>query len=282
MTRRRGIKMRIGLSAPLEHENAKQWARKLKSLGCGAVVFPLDHTAPETEIADYADAAREEDLVIAEVGIWKNVFAEDSAERERAVAYAKGQLRLADELGALCCVNTSGTWGGPHWDGGYRENFSTECWERVVGYTQELIDEVHPTHTKYSLEPMPWMIPTGPNECLRIMQDVDREAFGFHMDLINMINTPQRYFFVDDFIDECFDKLGDQILSCHLKDIRLRQELTFQLKETRCGEGTFPIEHYIRRINECNPDMPVIIEHLTKDEEYISSLHYVQERFGKV
>lgn len=273
--------MRIGLSAPLRHENARQWAQNLKMLGCGAVVFPLDYTAPEAKIAEYVDAARAEDLVIAEVGIWKNVLAADPKERECAQAYAKRQLKLADEIGALCCVNTSGTWGGPIWDGGYRENFSKECWEQVVSYTQHLIDEVRPTHTKYSLEPMSWMIPTGPDECLQIMEAVDREAFGFHMDLINMINTPQRYFFVDDFIDECFDKLGDQILSCHLKDIRLREELTFQLQEVPCGEGAFPIEHYIRRINECNPDMPVVIEHLTKDEEYISSLHYVQVRLGK-
>ena len=83
--------MRIGLSAPLEHENAKQWARKLKSLGCGAIVFPLDYTAPEGKIAEYVDAAGAEDLVIAEVGIWKNVLSADTKERECAREHARGQ-----------------------------------------------------------------------------------------------------------------------------------------------------------------------------------------------
>lgn len=270
--------MRIGLSSPLQHSNAKEWAARMKELGCGAVVFPLDYTAHENDIADYVDAARNAGLVIAEVGIWKNVFAIVPKEREEARERARRQLKLADEIGALCCVNVAGTYGGPVWDGGYRENFSADYWNQLVSYTRELIDEVHPTRTKYSIEPMPWMYPTGPQEYRKLVEDVDRDAMGVHMDIINMINTPQRYFFPEEFLEECFDILGEQILSCHLKDIRLRQELTFQLEETACGKGSFPIERYIEKINEVNPDMPVIIEHLTTDEEYISSLAYVQKR----
>lgn len=270
--------MRIGLSSPLQHKDAKGWASRMKELGCGSVVFPLDYTASDNDIADYVDAAKNAGLVIAEVGIWRNVFAIDSVEREQARERARGQLRLADEIGALCCVNVAGTYGGQQWDGGYRENFTAECWEQLVSYTRQLIDEVHPVKTKYSIEPMPWMYPTGPEEYRRLVEEVDRDAMGVHMDIINMINTPQRYFFPEDFLDQCFDILGSQILSCHLKDIRLREELTFQLEETACGKGSFPIERYIDKINEVNPDMPVIIEHLTTDEEYISSLNYVRQR----
>lgn len=268
--------MRIGLSSPLAHESAEQWAARMKALGCGAVVFPVDHTAPESVIAAYADAAHREDLLIAEVGIWRNVLARDRAEREAARRYAAGQLRLADEIGARCCVNVSGTWGGPVWDGGYRENYTAECWEAIISYTRELIDEVRPTRTKYSLEPMPWMLPTSPDEYLDLIRDIDREAFGVHLDIINMINTPQRYFFPEVFLRECFDKLGTRILSCHLKDIRLTNDLTFQLKEVPCGEGTFPISEYIALADQADHNMPMIIEHLNTDREYLDSLAYVR------
>ena len=268
--------MRLGLSSPLRHESAADWARQMKALGCGAVVFPLDYTQKEEKIAEYADAAEREGLVIAEVGIWRNVLSADAAEREAARAHALGQLRLAEELGARCCVNVSGTYGGPVWDGGYRENFSRECWEAVVEYTRELIDTVRPKRVKYSLEPMPWMIPTGPEEYLRLIRDVDREAFGVHMDIINMINQPQRYFFPEAFLEECFEKLGDRILSCHLKDIRLLDELTFQLREVSCGEGTFPLRKYLDLAERADPEMPMIIEHLNTDREYLDALKYVQ------
>lgn len=273
--------MRIGLSSSLAHETPKQWAQQLRELGCRSVVFPVDYTAPEQVIADYVDAAKANDLLIAEVGIWRNVFAIDPAERQAARERAIGQLRLADEIGAKCCVNVAGTYGGPVWDGGYRENFSRDCWDLTVEYIRGLIDEVRPTRTEFSVEPMPWMYPTGPDECLRLLDAVDRPAFGIHLDVVNMINTPERYFFSDEFLDECFDKLGHLVCSCHLKDIRLREELTFQLEETFCGNGTLNIEKYISLINQYNQDMPVIIEHLNTDEEYRQSLGYVMDRLRK-
>ncbi len=272
--------MRLGLSSPLAHESPLEWAEKMHQLGCRSVVFPVDYTSPDHVIADYVDAAAKYDLLIAEVGIWRNVFATDPTEREEARRRAVGQLRLADEIGARCCVNVTGTYGGPVWDGGYPENFSPDCWQAVVEYTRDLIDEVKPTRTEYSAEPMPWMYPTGPDECLKLLQDVDRPAFGIHLDVVNMINCPRRYFFMDEFLEECFDKLGPLISSCHLKDILLTQELTFNLLETSCGKGILNIEKYMTLINRYDPDMPVIIEHLDTDEEYISSLKYVKDRLS--
>lgn len=273
--------MRLGLSSPLAHSGPKEWASKMKELGCGSVVFPLDYTAPEKEIAAYTDAARENDLLIAEVGIWRNVLARDSMERETARTYAVGQLRLAEEIGARCCVNIAGTWGGPVWDGGYRENYLPECRDAIIEWSRELIDTVHPVHTKFSLEPMPWMLPSSPDEYLDLLRDVNREAFGVHMDIINMINTPRRYFFAKDFLRECFDKLGSQILSCHLKDIQLLEELTFQLREVPCGKGSFPLAAYLAMADQQNRDMPMIIEHLNTDSEYLASLAYVKQLLPK-
>lgn len=125
---------------------------------------------------------------------------------------------------------------------------------------------------------MPWMYPTGPDEYLRLEKDINREEFGIHFDFVNMINSPQRYFHINEFMQECFDKIGDRILSCHLKDIRLKRELTFQLEETNCGNGILDIEQLIQHLQNYNHDMPVIIEHLDTDEEYLKSLTYVKKR----
>lgn len=143
---------------------------------------------------------------------------------------------------------------------------------------KKLIDEVRPHRVKYSIEPMPWMYPTGPDEYLRLEKDINREEFGIHFDFVNMINSPQRYFHINEFMQECFDKIGDRILSCHLKDIRLKRELTFQLEETNCGNGILDIEQLIQHLQNYNHDMPVIIEHLDTDEEYLKSLTYVKKR----
>ena len=140
---------------------------------------------------------------------------------------------------------------------------------------QEIIDAVKPERTRFCVETMPWMIPSSPDEYLQLLRDVDRTEFGVHLDVVNMITSPERYFFNDRFLDECFRKLGGRILSCHLKDIRLKEEYTFQLEECACGEGSLDLKRYIDLASAEDPHMPMIIEHLGSDCEYVRSVKYV-------
>jgi sugar phosphate isomerase/epimerase len=188
---------------------------------------------------------------------------------------------MAEEIGATCCVNVVGTPYGPRWDGGYRGNFSTELWADAVKMIRRIIDSVKPRHTKFCIESMPWMIPSSPDECLRLLEDVDRAEFATHLDVVNMITSPQRFFFNDDFLHECFSKLKGTICSCHLKDIKLKEEYTFQLEESACGDGSLDLELYASLASAENPCMPMIIEHLETDQEYFDSIDYVKGRLGR-
>ncbi len=267
--------MRIGLSSGLEHKSPAEWAANLSALGCKSVVFPVDSSASNELIDAYCLAAKEFDLTIAEVGIWRNAISLDEAERQQQMDYSIKQLKLADKIGAKCCVNVSGALGS-RWDGPYKENFSKEAWYRTVKMAQDIIDEVKPVNTYLTLEPMPWMYPTGPEEYAKLLEDVNRDRFAVHLDIINMINTPKRYFFPEEFLDETFDLLGSSIKSCHIKDVHLRGEFTFQLQECMVGKGEFPLKYYMQEIAELKDDVPVILEHLQTDEEYLEGLKYLQ------
>ena len=272
--------MYLGISSSLKHGSPEEWASKHKALGLETVVFPVSCDDGEDSIIAYKKAADEAGLTIAEVGVWRNTLATDPDERKHWIEYAINQLRMADAIGATCCVNVVGTPYGPRWDGGYRDNFSTELWNMAVKMIRQIIDAVRPAHTKFCIESMPWMIPSSPDEYLRLIEDVDRVEFGTHLDVVNMITTPRRYFYNDEFLEECFQKLHGTIVSCHLKDILLKQEYTFQLQECACGEGSLNIERYAQLATAENPCMPMIIEHLTTDEEYVASVRYVQERLN--
>lgn len=272
--------MYLGISSSLEHRSPEEWAAKHKALGLDTVNFPVCCDDGEDVYMAYKKAADQVGLTIAEVGVWRNTLAADPAERKHWIDYAVRQLRMADAIGADCCVNVVGTPYGPRWDGGYRENFSRELWNMAVSMIQQIIDTAQPTHTKFCIESMPWMIPSSPDEYLRLIEDVDREMFGTHLDVVNMITTPRRYFFNDEFLMECFEKLHGTIVSCHLKDILLKPEYTFQLQECACGDGTLNLELYAQLATAENPHMPMIIEHLTTDEEYVASVKYVRERLA--
>ena len=213
--------------------------------------------------------------MIAEVGIWRNAMSLDPDEEKANTDYCIRQLKLADCLGARCAVNVAGAM-GPRWDGHYKENFSDKTWKKIVDKTREIIDAAEITNTYFSLEPMPWMFPTGPEEYLRLIEDVDRERFAVHLDPINMINSADRYFNIESFLDKCIDMLGGKIRSCHIKDVHLKEEYTFQLEECAPGRGEFPLLYYMKKIDELDKDMPIILEHLSTDEDYIKYMKYLQ------
>lgn len=60
--------MKLGLSSPLEHRTPEEWAENMKKIGCQAVNFPVDYEAPDSLIEAYAQAAKAQRLIIAEVG----------------------------------------------------------------------------------------------------------------------------------------------------------------------------------------------------------------------
>ena len=76
---------------------------------------------------------------------------------------------------------------------------------------QKIIDEAGPVRTFYCLEPMPWMEPTGPEEYMRMIEDIGRERFAVHMDMANWMNGGDRYFRQKAFMDKVFALLGSRI-----------------------------------------------------------------------
>ena len=271
--------MRLGTSSPLKHNSPEEWAANQVKLGCATVNFPLNCNDDEKKIIAYKDAAEKAGLTIAEVGVWRNALADDPDERKANMDYCVNQLRLAEFLGARCAVNVAGAF-GPRWDGGYRENFTAEAWKKTVAMVQEIIDRANVKNTYFTLEPMPWMIPTGPQEYLRLLEAVDRDRFAIHMDIINMINSADRYFNAEEFVDECASLLGNKIRSCHIKDVHLAEQYTIRLEECGPGDGEFPLRHYVEKMNALDPDMPVILEHLNTDEQYIKYMGYLKEELN--
>ncbi len=271
--------MLLGTSSPLAHDTPQEWADNQRKLGCGAVVFPVQSNEPEERIIAYKEAAEKAGLVIAEVGVWRNALSPDPDERKKNTDYCVQQLRLADFLGARCCVNVAGAF-GERWDGPYRENFTEEARKETIRMVREIIDRANVKHTYFTLEPMPWMIPTGPKDYTRLLEEVERDRFAVHIDIINMTNSAERYFHPEELVDECVEIFGSKIRSCHLKDIHLNGAYTLQLEECPPGRGEFPLKYYAKKMNEIDPDMPMILEHLNTDEEYLTYMGYLKEELN--
>jgi len=269
--------MRIGGGIERPYSSPDEWYSLVKKLGYRAVLAPIDHRADREVRQAYLQCAMEHDLVIGEVGVWRNVISRDDDERKAAMEYCKNQLELADELGANCCVNIVGS-RGEIWDGFYKDNYSKDTYALIIDSIREIIDSVKPKRTFYSIETMPWMVPDSPDEYLQLIKDVDRKAFGVHLDFVNMINCPKRYLFCDEFIEECFTKLGPYIRSIHGKDVIMENAYTTIIRETMPGKGILNYRKIARLCESLGPDTTLFVEHLPDFESYRKAAAYVREQ----
>lgn len=251
------------------------WVAEARASGYRAVYCPLGSDAPDDEVRAYASAASAADLVIAEVGAWSNPLSDNETERREAIEMCSRGLDLADRIGALCCVNIAGS-RGAQWDGPHPANLDDETFDRIVDTTREIIDGAKPKRAFYTLETMPWIFPDSPQSYLRLLQVIDRPQFAVHLDPVNMINSPARFYKTGDFLRECFQLLGPYIKGCHAKDIALSGKLTVHLDEVPPGTGGLDYRTFLREMNALHPDTPLMLEHLATAEEYVAAATYIR------
>lgn len=268
--------MRFG--APLfgTWKNPEGWVKLLRSKGFDAAICPVGLEASDAEIAEYRQAAAQNDIVIAEVGAWgNNPLHPDRAVADAAFAGMVQALALADKIKALCCVNIVGS-RGERWDGPHPLNLTRETYDSIIAYVKRLLNEVQPKSTAYTLEMMPWMYPTTAAETLQMIRDVGMPGFAAHVDMVNITCSPRLYYENAQATRECFRVLGPHIRSVHAKDIKLADELTVHLSEVRAGLGGFDYQALLASVLEYCPDAPVMLEHLDTEAEYDQASEYVR------
>jgi sugar phosphate isomerase/epimerase len=265
--------MRFGGPVFGDLSDPAQWIAALQMAGYTAAYCPVNSNADSGTFQAYAEAAQQANIVIAEVGAWSNPISPDDSVRKAAMEKCQTQLALADEIGALCCVNIAGS-RSEQWDGPHPDNFSMATFDLIVETTRAIIDAVKPRRTYFALETMPWIFPDSADSYFQLIKAIDRAHFAAHLDPVNLICSPQIYFNNTALIEQCFALLGPYIKSCHAKDILLASKLTVHLDEVRPGLGALDYRTLLR---ECRRlDVPLMLEHLPDAEEYQLAAQYVR------
>jgi hypothetical protein len=96
----------------------------------------------------------------------------------------------------------------------------------------------------------------------------------FWSELVNLVNCPSRYYRNADSLRECFAKLGQWIVSCHAKDIIMRDQLTAHLDEVRPGLGALDYAAFLGELSRLPGDAPLLLEHF-RQEEYPAAREYI-------
>ena len=272
--------MRLGGTVVGSWSTLGEWEALLRASRFRAITAPFDHRTPKDEIRRFMGICLRNDVVVAEAGVWKNPFDPDPEAAEAAFRYAVGQLAMADEWGIPCCVNIAGTDSATGWDAADPSNYAPETYGRIVESIRRIIDAAQPRRAYYCIEPMPWMIPDGPEVYEQLIRDVGRRQFAAHMDFVNMLNCPRRCLASTAFIGECVERLAPHIRSTHIKDVRMDPtRLTTLIEECPPGQGTLDYVQVLRIIDRWLPDdAPVLLEHMDSAEAYAAAYDYVAKK----
>jgi sugar phosphate isomerase/epimerase len=267
--------MRLGGPVFVKTDDPRELARAHRELGYRAAYCPGVDINDTARIAAITKAFAAEDVVIAEVGAWCNIMSPDLAERKKNIDHVIHQLALADAVGALCCVDIAGSFHPTNWAGPHPDNLSTRAFEITVENARTIIDAVKPKRAKFSIEMMQWVVPDSAESYASLLMAVDRPAFAVHMDPVNLINSPARYYDTAAVIRECFERLGDKIVSCHAKDIILRENATVHLDEILPGRGGLDYKTFLTCLNALPQDAPLMLEHLATAADYAQARDYI-------
>ncbi len=267
--------VRLGGPIFVNTSDPSELAHAHRKLGYRAGYCPGVTLEDKQRIKDIQEAFKKEDIVIAEVGVWVNIMDVNEEKRKQNLETVCRGLALADEVGALCCVDIAGSFNPERWDGPHPDNISQKAFDITVENVRYILDNVKPKRAKFVLEMMPWVIPDSPDSFLELIRAVNHDGFGVHLDPVNLINSPRRYYENGKLLSECFQKLGKWIVSCHAKDTILTSQLTTHISETRPGLGNLDYRTYLKGLDSLPQNPPLLIEHLSTAEEYDLARKYI-------
>ncbi|MGB9603086.1 MAG: sugar phosphate isomerase/epimerase family protein, partial [Limisphaerales bacterium] len=267
--------IRIGGPSFRKEDDPEKLALAHRELGYSAAYCPNVNLNDKERIKTVRLAFEKHNVVIAEVGRWCNLLDQDPEKRKKNLQIVTDGLALADEIGALCCVDIAGSFNPKVWFGPHPENFSQTFFDAAVENARKIIDAVKPTRAKFCYEMMGWAIPESPDRYLKLLKAVDRKQFGVHLDVCNLINSPEKFYRNTDLINECFDKLGKWIVSSHAKDLTWDVEMNVHFREVIPGTGSVDYKTWLLRLAQLNPTPPLMIEHLASADEYDKARQFI-------
>jgi sugar phosphate isomerase/epimerase len=275
--------MRFGMSGcflPADmNEITPEMCRRVRELGFSGIFTRFRANDPHTTPPDQARRVR--DLLAAEgvrlfqvTGYWQNLVTPDETARAESVRTLQAALRLAAALGARAIdtgpgsLNPDGPW-FPH-----PGNWTFDSRRQLTKSLKECAPVAEECGVYLSLEGHQLVTLDSPEVTKEILDDVDSPWVRSDFDSANWITLPT-LFQTGTAIDHMFDVLGDHIVSCHAKDIWIENRLTLHLQDGCPGKGLMDFKTLFIRMENLNPDYPVIVEGAsTEDLPSVSELFH--------
>ncbi|HSK68839.1 MAG TPA: TIM barrel protein [Candidatus Limnocylindria bacterium] len=261
--------MRLGGQVFTETNGPEEFVRLHREAGFTACVCPWHLRPGGSENREWKEALAQADLLLAEVGAWCNPLSPDPEEAKAAYARLVERLALAEELGAVTCVNIIGSRHPEHWHGPHAGNFTEDFFFEAVEVYRRALDEVGPKTTRLSFEMMPHNFLDTAERYREFLNVLNRERAGVHLDFANTVRTPREFYNNVVHFGNAVTLLGSDVVTVHLKDLALEEDSpVVRFREVPVGEGGLDYVHLLKLLDSLPPDLPCLLEHLPDAQSY--------------
>jgi sugar phosphate isomerase/epimerase len=257
------VRVRLGgHGLPVGSDDPEAFARAHVDFGYRAAYCPEVALTDTDRLRAIEAAFRKHDVKIAEIGIWRNLTAIEPERRTAHLVRADTCLAIADEVGAACAVSYIGTYAPDSDYAPHPMNLSDDAFDLAVETVRGILDRVKPKRAKFALEMMQYALPDSIDSYLDLIRAVDRPGFAVHVDPVNLVMTPRRYWDNAAFLREIFARLGPWIVSCHAKDITLHHQAALHFDECQIGDGVMDYATFLTEVARLPGEVPLMLEHL--------------------
>lgn len=253
------------------------YVRECRRLGFRAATSPDYNFGGHDRAREIAKIFTEADIVIAEIGAWPHCLHPNPDIHRSAINEMAEGLAIADEMGALCCINVAGSRDANKSYAPHPDNFSRDTFDAVVQWIRDVLKLHSPKRTKLVIESCPWSPIDTPDAYEKLLKAVDHDGLAVHLDPVNFITDAHIFYDTTRMLNDCFDRFGDRIVSCHAKDMVQGDPKTVRFSESAPGTGQLDYRTFLRRLNRVSPEMPLIIEHLATQNEYEGAAEFIRE-----
>jgi len=228
------------------------------------------------------DAFRDANLPIVAVSGYTNIVHPDPVKRKQNMDYLKTLLKFARDLGTPYVVSETGTF-NPDSDWVYHpKNGTEEGYEEVCAAITELCKVAYDYGAVFLVENYVNNIIGSVEQVLRLFSDVNHTALGLLMDPTNYF-TDSNIDHVDEELNRIFNALSDKIKIAHAKDCKRAEDTSEKHADIDASEshtfrgagavelpapglGILNYDLYLKRLSQCHPNIPIIIEHLDEGD----------------
>ena len=263
--------------------------RALRERGLTAVNAGPDpwHDMNDSGLRELRDALRQHDVVVFEIGGYRNLIHTDPAVRrdyQKRIAYC---LEAAEKIGCPMVGTISGSRNpeGNEFLDNYAvhpDNWSLETWNILIGSLRQILKDTAGLKAAIGMEAQVTTNIDGPLAHLRLMEDMGDDRIKVNLDPTNMVHL-HNHFRTTELINECFDMLGEDIYGCHAKDSYvLPHSQTVHVQEVCPGRGNLDYETYLVRLSRMKWTRSLQPEHIPADQfdEAYSHIRTVAAKVG--